>query len=50
MKWEAFECDECHLRYALEQTRDDEIEEPSCPSCNGTYSIPLEVEVITITK
>jgi len=50
MKWEAFECDECHLRYALEQAEGDEIEEPTCPACTGAYSNPIELEFFTITK
>lgn len=46
MNWEAFECEECKQRYALEQRPGDEIEEPLCPSCGSGYSVPVEVEVI----
>lgn len=45
MKWEAFECDECKQRFALEQKHGDEIEEPLCPSCNGCYCGPVEVVI-----
>lgn len=45
MKWEAFECEECHQRFALEQASGDEIEEPLCPSCGGSYSTLVEVEI-----
>ncbi|MDR9857788.1 hypothetical protein RJP21_29790 [Paenibacillus sp. VCA1] len=42
MKWEAFECDDCKLRFALEQDPGDEIEEPSCPGCGSSYCGPVE--------
>lgn len=42
MKWEAFECDDCKLRFALEQEPGDEIEEPSCPGCGSSYCGPVE--------
>ncbi|MNC31077.1 Zinc ribbon domain protein [compost metagenome] len=45
MKWEAFECDDCGRRYALEQPDDDEIPEPLCPSCGSGYSKPIEPEI-----
>lgn len=37
MIWEAFECDDCKLRFALEQKLGDEIEEPICPGCGSSY-------------
>ncbi|MGG3278885.1 hypothetical protein [Paenibacillus solani] len=46
MKWEAFECDDCKQRFALEQKPDDEIEEPLCPGCGGYYCGPVEVEIV----
>lgn len=46
MKWEAFECETCKQRFALEQKPGDEIEEPICPSCSGWYCSPIEVEII----
>lgn len=46
MKWEAFECEECKQRYALEQRPGDEVEEPLCPFCGGMYSTTIEVEVL----
>ncbi|GIO90759.1 hypothetical protein J31TS3_19860 [Paenibacillus lactis] len=42
MKWEAFECDDCKLRFALEQVLGDEIEEPCCPGCGSSYCGPVE--------
>ncbi|MEK5235442.1 hypothetical protein NST99_07060 [Paenibacillus sp. FSL L8-0470] len=50
MKWEAFECDECHQRYALEQAEGDEIEEPLCPACTGMYSTPIELKIFEPIK
>lgn len=46
MKWEAFECEGCHLRYAIEQAEGDEIEEPNCPACGGMNFETLDLELI----
>jgi NAD-dependent SIR2 family protein deacetylase len=43
MKWEAFECDDCKQRFALEQKPDDEIEEPLCPACGSSYFRRVEL-------
>lgn len=45
MKWETFECDECHQRFALEQATGDEIEEPLCPSCGGVHFEPIDLQL-----
>lgn len=50
MKWEAFECEECQQRFAIEQKPDDEIEEPICPACAGTYSLAIELTVLEPIK
>jgi len=38
MIWDKYECEGCKRRFAIEQPEGDEIEEPICPSCGGTYS------------
>lgn len=42
MKWEAFECHDCKLQYAIKQKPGDEIEEPLCPSCGSSYFRTIE--------
>ncbi|MCM3747434.1 hypothetical protein M3223_08710 [Paenibacillus pasadenensis] len=34
--WDIYRCS-CGRRFALEQPVGDEIEEPACPCCGGTY-------------
>lgn len=37
MQWDKFECEECGRRFAIEQPKNDEVEEPHCPSCGESY-------------
>lgn len=41
MLWDKYECETCKRRFAIEQPKDDEVEEPICPSCGGTYCMHL---------
>lgn len=36
--WDKYECDECGRKYAIEQPKEDEVEEPICPCCGSTYA------------
>ncbi|WP_175499035.1 hypothetical protein [Paenibacillus sp. NFR01] len=42
MKWEVFECEDCGRQYALKQSPDDEITEPTCPECGSPYNKPID--------
>lgn len=44
MIWDKFECEDCKRRFAIEQVEGDEVEEPACPVCGGTYNTLLDVK------